>query len=73
MVTESEILAEAQRGELVCQLYEVRDGRPGHLNEGGYAKDRLCHELCERGLLRFAGWKGQRTSPFGMVSIWIKA
>ena len=73
MANEAEILAEAERGEVVCVLYKVVGGRLGVEDAEGMAKDTLCQALCDRGLLRFHGWTGQRTSPFGMVSKWIKA
>jgi hypothetical protein len=57
----------------VCTLYKVAGDRFGVLDEEGMAKDALCRAMCETGKLRFAGWTGQRTSPFGMVSKWIKA
>lgn len=69
MKTEEKILAEAEQGEVVCRLYQPY----GERDDEGFTKDATCKALCERGLLRFHGWQGQRTSPFGMVSKWGKA
>jgi hypothetical protein len=67
-VTEAEILAEAERGDVVCVIYTGRDA----LDADALAKDRLCDALANRDLLRLAEVKGSRWSPFGMVKRWIR-
>jgi hypothetical protein len=68
MVTEAEILAEAERGEVVCRLYKGYS----EADEEGCARDRLCNQLADAGKLRLWRVEGSRTSPFGMVSKWRK-